>query len=233
MRNPKKYASVVLAALTGAALATVASMAVSAGASSSDVTYFGCLKAGKLFNIATTAPICHAPATQVSWGSTGSQGAPGPQGAAGSQGSAGSQGAPGPQGGIGAQGATGSQGSPGPQGTTGPQGGTGSQGSPGLQGADGPQGAVGTMPSGTLYGWYTVTVGPKTITYFPTYVGASCTSTSDRLLGGGLGSGSGFDIAVRQSYLGQSSYSAQLYNAYSGVASEAAYLTITCARVAP
>jgi Pentapeptide repeats (8 copies) len=45
------------------------------------VTYYACLKSGKLTKVGTTAPSCVAPATQLSGnseGPTGSQGPPGP-----------------------------------------------------------------------------------------------------------------------------------------------------------
>jgi hypothetical protein len=89
MKRPKVLMVAVAIVLAGGAAATAA---VSADASGSNVTYFACLKSGKLTAVSTTAPTCNAPATQISWNSAGSAGPAGPTGPTGPQG------APGPQG---------------------------------------------------------------------------------------------------------------------------------------
>lgn len=47
------------------------------GATSPSVTYYACLKAGKLTKVGAVVPTCKAPATQISWNSVGPEGSPG------------------------------------------------------------------------------------------------------------------------------------------------------------
>jgi hypothetical protein len=57
-----------------------------ASASGPNLTYYGCLKKGKLIQMGTVPPTCKAPATQISWNSQGPQGLPGTNGTNGTNG---------------------------------------------------------------------------------------------------------------------------------------------------
>ena len=69
-----------------------------AGATAPGTTFYACLAGGKLTKVATVAPTCVSPATQISWDSAGPQGTPGATGDPGTTGTQGVQGPVGPQG---------------------------------------------------------------------------------------------------------------------------------------
>ena len=100
MKIPKAFvliAVVIIAGVAGAA----ATVAITAGATGSNVTYYACLtKDGGLNHVGVTSPTkCASTATVISWnaqGSTGAIGPQGPQGLAGAQGPVGPTGAAGP-----------------------------------------------------------------------------------------------------------------------------------------
>ena len=69
-----------------------------AGATAPGTTFYACLAGGKLTKVATVAPTCVSPATQISWDSAGPQGTPGATGDPGTTGIQGIQGPVGPQG---------------------------------------------------------------------------------------------------------------------------------------
>lgn len=80
MKIPKALVLMVVAMIAGVAGAGLTA-AINAGATGGNVTYFACLKAGKLTSVGTAPPTCASTATQISWGSQGPQGV---QGLAGS-----------------------------------------------------------------------------------------------------------------------------------------------------
>ena len=69
-----------------------------AGATAPGTTFYACLAGGKLTKVATVAPTCVSPSTQISWDSAGPQGTPGATGDPGTTGTQGVQGPVGPQG---------------------------------------------------------------------------------------------------------------------------------------
>lgn len=68
---------ILTALVVSAALSAGVTYVMTAGATTTDTTYFACLKAGKLTQVATSAPSCRGSATQISWNSVGPQGPPG------------------------------------------------------------------------------------------------------------------------------------------------------------
>jgi len=73
---------ILAAVVVASALSAGVTSVVTAGATTPGTTYYACLKAGKLTKVATAAPTCKAPATQISWNSQGPQGVQGPAGLA-------------------------------------------------------------------------------------------------------------------------------------------------------
>ena len=97
MVHGKALKLAVAGVVTIAALATVTSAVVIAGASGPSTTYYACLKSGKLSEVGTTSPTkCKAGSTIISWNSQGPSGPPGANGVNGSPGSVGPQGPAGP-----------------------------------------------------------------------------------------------------------------------------------------
>ena len=81
MRGPKR-AVLMIAALAAAAhrYATGITLGLTAQATGTSTTYFGCLgKAGSLYKVGTVSPTCNKHGTIISWNSVGP---PGPQGPA-------------------------------------------------------------------------------------------------------------------------------------------------------
>jgi hypothetical protein len=76
---------VAVLAIVGGSLAAGVTVAASVGATTPSVTYFACLKGGKLTHAGTTAPTCKGGATQITWNSTGPPGPSGPGGLSGLQ----------------------------------------------------------------------------------------------------------------------------------------------------
>ncbi len=74
MSLPRTLRVAVAAAVAGAALA-VGAVALTAGATGTNATYFACLKGGTLSNVGTKVPTCASPATEISWNQTGPAGA--------------------------------------------------------------------------------------------------------------------------------------------------------------
>ena len=74
---------VLVSALAAGSLGVGMTLALSAGATGSSTTYYGCLKGGKLSSVGTAAPTCPTAATQISWGAQGPTGATGAQGPVG------------------------------------------------------------------------------------------------------------------------------------------------------
>ena len=109
MRSAKNLVILIAAVTASVSLIAAGSGALSAGASGSGVTYYGCLKAGKLSNVGTLPVTCKSGFTPASWDSTGPQGPPGNDGAPG---------APGADGAPGSPGAPGADGAPGPAGVS-------------------------------------------------------------------------------------------------------------------
>lgn len=85
MGRPRTFLMLVCAAILGASLATGVTMAVTAGANGPNVTYYACLKSGKLSSVGTSAPTCKRNATQINWNSIGPQGPSGSGGLHGLQ----------------------------------------------------------------------------------------------------------------------------------------------------
>jgi hypothetical protein len=83
MRIRKSIAMVAIGLVAGATIATGATLAMDAGATGTSVTYFGCLKAGRITKVATVAPTCQSNSTSISWNSQGPQGPPGATGPTG------------------------------------------------------------------------------------------------------------------------------------------------------
>lgn len=78
MALPKRLKALVAVFAVMATLAAgVVVVNAVTSASTTTTTYYACLSGGKLSKVATTAPTCTAPATSVSWNSTGP---PGPAG---------------------------------------------------------------------------------------------------------------------------------------------------------
>jgi hypothetical protein len=73
----------VAGAIGGAVLAAAFTTIALAGASSTNTVYYACLKSGNLTKVGTKAPTCVAPATRISWNSTGPRGVVGPPGPVG------------------------------------------------------------------------------------------------------------------------------------------------------
>lgn len=89
MKLPKKFLYLLVGLLTGAVVATGATVAVTAGASTANPKYYACLAGGKLSNVGTVTVVCTAPAKLITWnavgpaGKAGLQGPPGPPGSNG------------------------------------------------------------------------------------------------------------------------------------------------------
>ena len=79
MEIPKAVLLIAVAMIAGAAGAGLTA-AVNAGASGGNVTYYACLKSGKLTSVGTAPPACAGTAMQISRGSQGPQGIQGLQG---------------------------------------------------------------------------------------------------------------------------------------------------------
>jgi hypothetical protein len=77
---------VIVTAIVAAGLTVGATAAVDAGASGSSVTYYACLKSGKLTDVGTSSPTCKSGAALISWSSQGPQGLPGANGTDGTNG---------------------------------------------------------------------------------------------------------------------------------------------------
>jgi hypothetical protein len=98
MKCSKTLVLVVTAIITGAILTAGVGVAVTAGASSTNHRYSGCVINGQIYEVGTgSLPSCPN-GTVISWNSQGPQGVAGPRGATGAKGATGAQGATGPQG---------------------------------------------------------------------------------------------------------------------------------------
>jgi len=87
---PKGITLLAVGVIAGATLATGATLAVEAGASGTNPTYYACLHAGTLTQVGKTFPTCTVVGAKViSWNSTGPQGVPGVQGVQGPAGAGG------------------------------------------------------------------------------------------------------------------------------------------------
>jgi hypothetical protein len=87
MKVPKMFLMLACASILGATIATGITMAVSAGASGTNTTYYGCVSAkGALSKVGGTPPTCPGRSTQIAWNQVGPPGPTGPQGPAGSPG---------------------------------------------------------------------------------------------------------------------------------------------------
>jgi hypothetical protein len=64
----------VVAVVATALISTGVTVAVTAGATGTNTTYYACLANGKLTKVGTAAPTCASPATAISWNQTGPQG---------------------------------------------------------------------------------------------------------------------------------------------------------------
>ncbi len=74
--TPSKTLKLTVAAVVATALLSVGvTVAVTAGATGSNPTYYACLNGGKLSSVGTTTPTCTSPATLISWNQTGPAGA--------------------------------------------------------------------------------------------------------------------------------------------------------------
>ena len=67
MRMPKTLVVVASTVIVTAALVSGVSAAVLAPAAAPTTTYYGCLNAGTLSQVGTTAPTCTSPAVRISW----------------------------------------------------------------------------------------------------------------------------------------------------------------------
>jgi type VI secretion system secreted protein Hcp len=79
----KKARVLVVVGVVVAAVTAGATLAVTAGASTSGTTYYACLRSGKLIDVGAAAPTCPGTSQQISWNSQGSPGPTGPQGPVG------------------------------------------------------------------------------------------------------------------------------------------------------
>ncbi len=79
----KQLATIVTSAAVGGLVALGASVAVNAGADTTNTAYYACLKAGKLTSVGTVAPTSCSGGAPISWNSQGVQGVQGPAGAQG------------------------------------------------------------------------------------------------------------------------------------------------------
>ncbi len=93
-----KLRTLAIGFAVGTLMAGGITFGVTQASAATNVTYYACLKAGKLTQVGTTQPTCARSATGISWGSQGPQGPPGTNGTNGAPGPTGSHGPAGPQG---------------------------------------------------------------------------------------------------------------------------------------
>jgi hypothetical protein len=74
VKRTRSLSIAVAAVVATALISTGVTVAVTAGATATNTTYYACLNNGKLSNVGTTAPTCASPATAISWNQTGPQG---------------------------------------------------------------------------------------------------------------------------------------------------------------
>jgi len=86
MRIPRSIVLLAVGVIAGATIVTGVAVSLTAGASGSSITYYACLKSGRLTHVGGTAPTCSSTATPISWSSVGPQGPPGTNGSNGTNG---------------------------------------------------------------------------------------------------------------------------------------------------
>lgn len=74
---PSTLRLVVATAITVATIAVGATVAVTAGATNTNTTYYACLTSGSLSSVGTSTPKCKSPGTVITWNQTGPAGAAG------------------------------------------------------------------------------------------------------------------------------------------------------------